>query len=311
MSRFAIVGAGISGLACARELKELGHEAVVFEKSRSFGGRCASRLWEGNIVDHGAQYFTARDAAFKAELERRCPGRICRLEAPVVDPAGSVVAESSPRLYHLDGNNRLGKAMAEEIEVRREMLLPPNALKHFEGELSGETFAAVGCTVPYPQACALLGHDAPEGCYTRCLTAFYSYEGDWAGDFRDRYAISDHCGPLAWSACENHKSGRIAEGRTVFVAQASPGFSEEFFEAPPEDWTGRLRPLLEDRWRLSVSDRGARFAHRWGFARRVQPIVPPPLPPRVRLAGDSLAESRIESAWLSGRELAGILVEEI
>lgn len=310
MSRFAIVGAGISGLACARELKERGHAAVVFEKSRSFGGRCATRLWEESIVDHGAQYFTARDAAFKAELERRCSGRIRRIEAPVLDLSGSVIAESSPRLYHADGNNRLGKAMADGIEVRREMLLPPDSLKHFEGELSGETFAAVGCTVPYPQACALLGHDAPAGCYTRCLTAFYCYEGDWAGNSRDRYAISDLSGPLAWSACENHKPGRIADGRTVFVAQASPGFSEEFFEAPPEDWTERLRPLLEDRWRLCDSARGSWFAHRWGFARRVQPIEPPPLPPRVRLAGDSLVKSRIESAWMSGRQLAGRLVAE-
>jgi phytoene dehydrogenase-like protein len=48
-----IVGAGIAGLACARELASCGREAVVLERSRGVGGRCATRRVNGQPVDHG------------------------------------------------------------------------------------------------------------------------------------------------------------------------------------------------------------------------------------------------------------------
>jgi predicted NAD/FAD-dependent oxidoreductase len=37
--RIAIIGAGISGLACGQALLRAGASVVVFEKSRSLGGR--------------------------------------------------------------------------------------------------------------------------------------------------------------------------------------------------------------------------------------------------------------------------------
>ena len=37
-SRVAVVGAGPSGLACAAELAQKGHEVVIFEKEKRAGG---------------------------------------------------------------------------------------------------------------------------------------------------------------------------------------------------------------------------------------------------------------------------------
>ena len=42
MEKVAIIGAGISGLALANKLKNH-FEVVVFEKSRGYGGRVATR----------------------------------------------------------------------------------------------------------------------------------------------------------------------------------------------------------------------------------------------------------------------------
>src|SRR3546814_2477554 len=39
LMRVAIIGAGISGLACARRLRDAGLEATLFDKSRGIGGR--------------------------------------------------------------------------------------------------------------------------------------------------------------------------------------------------------------------------------------------------------------------------------
>ncbi|MFM2034129.1 MAG: hypothetical protein RJA32_764, partial [Pseudomonadota bacterium] len=64
----AVIGAGISGAACAFELQSLGFEVQVYEKSRGASGRLSTRRTETWSADHGAQYFTARDPLFIKEV---------------------------------------------------------------------------------------------------------------------------------------------------------------------------------------------------------------------------------------------------
>ena len=50
-----IVGAGLSGLACATTLKQAGQEnIVILDKSRGLGGRVATRRVENIPIDHGS-----------------------------------------------------------------------------------------------------------------------------------------------------------------------------------------------------------------------------------------------------------------
>lgn len=65
---FAVVGAGMAGVACARTLLQAGHRVTVFEKARGFGGRMSTRRTEFGGFDHGAQYFTVRDSRFARAL---------------------------------------------------------------------------------------------------------------------------------------------------------------------------------------------------------------------------------------------------
>ena len=66
---FAVIGAGMAGIACARTLVQAGHSVTVFEKTVSPGGRMATRSSPFGSFDHGAQYFTVRDARFARALE--------------------------------------------------------------------------------------------------------------------------------------------------------------------------------------------------------------------------------------------------
>jgi len=54
-TRIAVIGAGIGGLSCARELRLRGHDPVVFEASDRLGGRCSSRKTSVGWFDDGAQ----------------------------------------------------------------------------------------------------------------------------------------------------------------------------------------------------------------------------------------------------------------
>ena len=66
--KIGVIGAGIAGGYLGSALGQLGHEVVVFEKSRGFGGRLATRRGDAVQFDHGAPFFTARTALFKELL---------------------------------------------------------------------------------------------------------------------------------------------------------------------------------------------------------------------------------------------------
>ena len=64
MKSIAIIGAGIAGITLARQLQGSA-KVSVFEKSRGFGGRMATRRHGSYQFDHGAQFFTARSKQFQ------------------------------------------------------------------------------------------------------------------------------------------------------------------------------------------------------------------------------------------------------
>lgn len=67
MARIAIVGGGMSGVACATRLSSLGHHPVVFDTGkRGVGGRMATRQFEEDDIsfDHACQFFTSSDPKF-------------------------------------------------------------------------------------------------------------------------------------------------------------------------------------------------------------------------------------------------------
>ena len=76
---FAVIGAGIAGITCARTLVQAGHSVTVFEKSPNLGGRMATRSTLFGSFDHGVQYFTVRDPRF-AQALATVPGVVQALE---------------------------------------------------------------------------------------------------------------------------------------------------------------------------------------------------------------------------------------
>ncbi len=60
-----IVGAGISGLMAGQTLQAHGIDNyLIVDKATSVGGRFATRRMHHAVLDHGAQFFTARDPVF-------------------------------------------------------------------------------------------------------------------------------------------------------------------------------------------------------------------------------------------------------
>ena len=75
MSDVVVIGAGMSGIACARALQAEGVPVRLIDKGRGIGGRMATRRTAvaGKTItfDHGAQYLDrSEDAAATAALGR-------------------------------------------------------------------------------------------------------------------------------------------------------------------------------------------------------------------------------------------------
>jgi predicted NAD/FAD-dependent oxidoreductase len=121
-STVVVVGAGIAGLACARELASAGRRILVLERARGVGGRCATRRVEGQPVDFGVAFLHGRDPEFLAALEQ-VPAE--RLDGWPVAIAGagrpcqpSVFSPGERRLAFAEGVTAFPKHLAAGLEVR-------------------------------------------------------------------------------------------------------------------------------------------------------------------------------------------------
>ena len=90
--RIAVIGAGIAGLTCARELRLRGHHPVVFEASDRLGGRCSSRSTRIGWFDDGAQAISG--ATRLASYAAQRPGELVAVH-PWTVPA--TPAEDEPK----------------------------------------------------------------------------------------------------------------------------------------------------------------------------------------------------------------------
>lgn len=321
-ARIAVVGAGLAGLMAARALLARGASTVtVFEKSRAPGGRAATRREGAHRFDHGAQYFTQRDA--RLEGHRRAweaAGLVAPWSARLAardDGVWRPLSEGERRWVAVPGMRALGEWLAQPVDVRYACTV--RALAHSGDTWQVETledgvhgpYDAVLVTVPAPQAHALLAPHAPaflarvaRAAYQPCLAAMLVLaerpDVAWDGAFVNDDAV------LAWVARNASKPGRDAAECWVLHARAD--WSAQHLDAEPAT---RLPDLL-DAFARVIGARPAvthAVAHRWRYA------IPDPVAEGAAeahhdatlglgVAGDWCTGGRVEGALLSGLALA-------
>lgn len=306
-----IIGGGMAGLSAATALAGAGQRIVVLDKGRGPGGRMAARRVEiaGEPVsfDHGAQYFTARDPAFREAVAGwEQTGAAARWPA-----AGADAWVGTP------GMNAPIRAMAERLDVRwglrAERLSREGALWRVEVGEGAFTAATVLVAVPAEQAAVLLADVAPHfaaraasltsaPCWA-VMTAFAEPLTQVPDTFRSDTA------PVSWAARNSAKPGR--GGRDTWVIHASPARSRELVDRPKEE---AAAAVLADFFAATGTPAAVPIhcdAHRWLYAlpevRQAEgPLFDPDL--RIGIAGDWLHSPRVEGAWVSGRALAAAVL---
>ncbi|MCL9998557.1 MAG: FAD-dependent oxidoreductase [Erythrobacter sp.] len=307
-----IIGGGMAGLSAATALAATGQRIIVLDKGRGPGGRMAARRVEiaGQQVsfDHGAQYFTARDPAFRAAVAAwEAAGVAARWPA-----AGAEAWVGTP------GMNACVKHMAAGLDVRwnmrAERLLRDGALWRVEMGEEVFTAATVLVAVPAEQAAVLLAEAAPDFAARAAAVASAPCWAVMAG-FAAPLPLADtfrsDTGPISWAARNSAKPGR--SGAETWVIHASPARSRELVDAPKDE---AARILLADFFSANGATPATPVhldAHRWLYAQPEArkgegPLFDPDL--RIGIAGDWLHSPRVEGAWLSGRAVAQALLQE-
>jgi renalase len=327
MTNVAIIGAGIAGLACARQLSESGIQVRLFDKARGPGGRMSTRRVSTSLgevaFDHGAQYFTARNGAFKIEVSRlEALGAVAQWNGELVklDREGINTPLADEPLYvGTPGMNGVVKAMAQGLDTSWNTRVE-TIIQNDEGQwqLISEasqdlgTYGHIVCAVPAEQVSPLIKSIAPHMAQLSesiaslpCWAAMFVLDGPISMPF-DAIRLADH--PMIdFISLNNSKPGRA--DITAYVVQARADWSQLHMEL---DGDLICQKLLEGLLSLADNQPNVVFsaAHRWRYARvEVSQGAGWHFDSGlgIGMCGDWLCGPRVESAWLSGHQLGKMM----
>lgn len=303
-----VVGAGLAGISCARELAQSGVSVALLDKGRGIGGRMATRrvtLDAGTVnFDHGAQYLPVTDGDF----------------AQAIRAASAQAWPSDDALVGVPGMSSLPRALAQGLDISQKVevtgLVQDGGVWCLTGPAVQAQAPRVVLAIPAPQAARLLGDAHPLTAallpvvMSPCLTLMAAFPADSPGTFTHRL---DPSHPLAWVAQNSSKPGRSAAAVT-WVAQAGPVFSAAHLEQTPEAIAALMLPLLCDVTGTDP-DRALHVqAHRWRYAQTAHPLGQPFLHNQARslyVGGDWCLGARAEHAWQSGHAIARDIIGQI
>lgn len=266
--RVAIIGAGMAGLAAARELRRLRPdlELQIYERSNQLGGRVATGCVDGLCFDYGAQYLKTPDPELTALVEDElAPSHPQDIPQPVwVFDGSGRVSEGDPlqnneaKWTWAEGLNRLAAELAGTTAIcfgvslaRFEALEHGYALYDQAGVLIDQVDALLLTPAAPHSATLLVASSLPVGqqelilgqlgqvSYRPCISLAYAYQRQpqlaW-------YAAvnADRQHDISWLACEHAKPGRVRDGSGLLVAQLGPRASrahwDELQEGTLRDW---------------------------------------------------------------------------
>jgi renalase len=299
-----VVGAGLSGVACARELQAAGIGVRLLDRGHVPGGRMASRtLWERR-VDLGASYFTVSDDGFAAVVDdwaRRGLAREWTDTFAVLgdDERGSTSGPMRWGAAH--GLRSLVEDLATGLAVERRQVESVD-------ELDADV---VVLAMPDPQARRLVDDHPVARTLDREWEPVIAVAARWADRAWDLDGVFVNGDPdLGWIADDGRRRG---DGAPVLVAHTTPALAARHLQDPAgvvPDTVGALRRLLD------LGEPEDVHVHRWTYARplgeRTDPFALVDGDRLVGVCGDGWgARPKVETAWLSGTRLGRAVAERL
>jgi len=329
MSGALVVGAGISGIACATAMPEAGVIPLVVDRGRAVGGRMASRTlrdtgtaFDGRVVDIGASYFTVSTPQFRTVVDDWSARDLARPWTDtfhVADSEGVQAVRTGPMRYAANGGLRslIVDAASKLPDVWSSIDVTSVTADDTSLIVDGERRSAVALCMPNAQAHRLISSPLMTPGLEASLTGItYEpviavtavFEEQCWEDFDGMFVNDDPV--LTWIANDGARRGDDAP---VLVAHVNPVLAARHLDDPASvlplviATLGRVLSLTAQ---PSWVD-----AHRWTFAKPMAAHQEPFHLEETRLlglAGDAWADGpKVETAWLSGHLLGAELARRL
>ncbi len=303
----------------AQTLQARGVCVTVLDKGRGVGGRLATR-WievandEKGYFDHGAQFFTVREARLQKFVDEwLAAGLVREWGRGFAQSDGIVNNDGHPRYCGAAGMNSIARHLTKEIDVRTDtkVVSVRQQDKQWQIDLErGESLYAEALIMTPPAEQSLTLFDA-EACalpdeahvalariaYDPCFAVLAVL--DAPARLPEPGAVQLRGEPIAWIA-DNHRKSISPDAFTITI-HAGPDFTREYWDAAPEVVARKLLHAASEWLRVPVQ---SWQVHRWRYS---QPRV---LHPEACLivnesaplvfAGDGFGAPRVEGAAVSG-----------
>jgi renalase len=304
-----VIGAGMTGISCARQLYAAGLDVVVLDKGRGIGGRMATRRADINgqtiRFDHGAQYLTARDAGFQQALNEISDSAVLWADAGKPGAYAGVPGMSSIPKALAEGLTIHQSERVEKLELKGDCWLATTEDKSWKAK-------RVVMTVPFPQVATIIGEDHPLSAkltgleFAPCMTLMAAFKPQVQLDKATRL---NQASDLSWIAYNSGKPGH-EDAIDAWLAQASVEWSAARVNQDKAKSEQEMQVLLCEALSLDPADMLHSAFHSWLYARIVNPLGVPYLVDETQslyLGGDWCLGARVESAWQSGTAIAQAL----
>lgn len=333
MSRIAVIGAGISGIACAAELANAGHKVVVLDRGVRLGGRMATQSlriegkWQGHLIDVGAAYPTTSHPDFTKLMKAWVKKGLAHEWTDsfhVADGTKLGEVKSGPKRWASSGGLRaLVEDLADQLPGELVEVSHPVDIESVTPSDNGvvidaNAFDAVALAMPDHQAKRLLdvafksSHNALRGvAWEAILVLAAAYEKRTWKDIDGVFV--NNSSELTFIADDGRRRG---DGAPVLVAHSTGLLAQTHLENP--DAAGpTMRKAMHSIMGIKAEPAWT-TVKRWSYAR---PLAARPEPfhfdpqTRVGLCGDAWfggdSGPRIENAWLSGRALGAHMAQAV
>ena len=317
MKSLAIIGAGIAGITLARQLQGSA-KVSVFEKSRGFGGRMATRRIDAYQFDHGAQFFTARSKQFQSLINDCMAENQIQAWLPrilTLDPEKKPFKREwfEPHYVATPGMNSLCAALALELNVTLdtqvagiEALAQGWLLKDSAGQELGH-FDWVISTSPAPQTDELLpdcfAHKSELSMvdFSPCFSLMLGFESAPNLNF-DAAVVRNS--PLSWIASNSSKQGRSPT--FSLMIHSDNRWARTQLENDIDDVRHAMQEALEILLGDSLPQPDHVAIHRWKYAKveaSCEEVFLLDASNQLAACGDWCGGNRVEHAYLSGLKL--------
>ncbi len=326
--RVAVVGAGISGLACASTLAARGAQVTVIDKGRVPGGRVSTRATAFGTFDHGAQYFTLQHHRFEAAVQAwQAAGAAAPWTGRLLAYDKGESCEktlSAARYVGKGGMEAIGRHLAAGLNVeqgRRVARIERRSGRWYlvddaAQEVSMRGFDVLVLAMPSAQAAELARDLSPLArtmasvewapCWAGMLALARPSKAPFDGAFLNDNPV------LSWVARDSSKPERAPV----------PGIAERWVLHGRPQWSNRHLDLdapkaAQQLLKAFAGQIGRELvpahliAHRWRYATPVTPLKRDFLwddDLRLGATGDWCNGPRVEGAYLSGLALADALL---